>query len=68
MPILGAEGAPVDPVKARTAMNAIANECRPATEPQIIGDDPVARHLTSLTFVRTVRITGISYPFCAPRR
>jgi hypothetical protein len=31
LPALGAEGAPVDPVSARSAMNAIAIKDRPAT-------------------------------------
>ena len=38
MPALVAEGAPEDPVSARTATNAIRVDNRPATWPQIIED------------------------------
>ena len=37
LPTDGADGAPAEPVNAKTAMNAIAIDCRPATEPEIIG-------------------------------
>lgn len=44
LPTLVAEGAPADPVNARTAMNPIRIDCRPATWSQIIRDSGGLRH------------------------
>jgi hypothetical protein len=56
VPAVVAEGAPVEPVSARTAMNPIRIDCRRTTPPQIIGHGggpPLAFAHNSSTAVAT---------------